>query len=118
MQEGLPHVPLFDIDIATSKVHIAGQATKITSLKCTGTIWTVMDYHGLTCTNMNYVSWTIMDYHGLSWTTMDYHGLSWTIMDYHLLLQAGHKIGFDIGNGREITGFLSIFNDQDHVEDC
>ena len=48
---------------------------------------------------------------------MDYHGLSWTIMDY-LLLQAGPKIGFDIGNGREITGFLSIFNDQDHVEDC
>ena len=67
-----------------------------------------MDYHGLTCTNMNYVSWTIMDY----------HGLSWTIMDYYLLLQAGPKIGLDIGNGREITGFLSIFNDQDHVEDC
>ena len=80
MQEGLPHVPLFDIDIATSKVHIAGQATKITSLKCTGTIWTVMDYHGLTCTNMNYVSWTIMDYHGLSWTIMDYYGLSWTVI--------------------------------------
>ena len=49
---------------------------------------------------------------------MDYHGLSWTIMDYYLLLQAGPKIGLDIGNGREITGFLSIFNDQDHVEDC
>ena len=55
-------------------------------------------------------------YHGLSWTIMDYHGLSWTIMDYYLLLQAGPKIGLDIGNGREITGFLSIFNDQDHVE--
>ena len=75
-----------------------------------GLSWTIMDYHGL--------SWTIMDYHGLSWTTMDYHGLSWTIMDYYWLLQAGPKIGFDIGNGREITGFLSIFNDQDHVEDC
>ena len=37
---------------------------------------------------------------------------------YYLLLQAGPKIGLDIGNGREITGFLSIFNDQDHVEDC
>ena len=72
-------------------------------------------YHGLSWTR------TIMDYHGLSWTIMDYHGLyglSWTIMDYHLLLQAGHKIGFDIGNGREITGFLNIFNYQDHVEDC
>ena len=60
-----------------------------------------------------------MDHHGLSWTIMDYHGLSWrTIMDYHgllILLQAGPKIGFDIGNGREIT---NIFNDQDHVEDC
>ena len=60
----------------------------------------------------------IMDYHGQTRTITDYHGLSWTIMDYYWLLQAGPKIGFDIGNGREITGFLSIFNDQDHVEDC
>ena len=46
-----------------------------------------------------------MDYHGLSWTIMDYHGLSWTTS-----LRVPRQ-------QREITWFLNIFNDQDHVEE-
>ena len=87
-------------------------------MPCYGVCWKTYNESPGKINPGSHVAHVLEDYHGLSWTTMDYHGLSWTIMDYYWLLQAGPKIGFDIGNGREITGFLSIFNDQDHVEDC
>ena len=46
---------------------------------------TLMDYHGLSWTNIDYhgLSLTILDYLGFSWLLMDYPRQSWTIMDYH-----------------------------------
>ena len=54
-------------------------------MDCTGLSWTILDYNltywlvtdGQTDGHWYLLSvWTVMDYHGLSWTVMNYHRLS------------------------------------------